>query len=122
MLTGITLYRSKEITFKKPKVIVVIASIVMLHVGYVYGTLICLNYLLDKTPAKEYSSRVLSKRMDSGKTTTCYFSIAPWGNRKDTMEVTVSEGLYESSKEGQPLVVYYQIGAFGIPTIDVGER
>ena len=57
---------------------------------YTTGALVEANALLDKGQAQMFRSQVLAKRISTGRTTTRYFRLAPWGPQSRPEEVTVS--------------------------------
>lgn len=83
---------------------------------YAYGSTISLNGSLDESdPTKVYDVTVVSKRISSGKHTTYYLEITPWGPRTEPEEVSVPKNLYESMNASDQAIVHIHPGRLNIP-------
>lgn len=100
--------------FSKPVHYVEAAVIAAFFLGYSYGTVTALNASFDRSVPAEYRAVVTGKRISSGKTTSYYLELSPWGPRTEKKEVLVSSGQYEEYDEGDELTVLTQNGFFGI--------
>ena len=80
-----------------------------------YGTTVTLNGILDKGVPATYPTQVLAKRISTGKHTSYYLNLAPWGPVAEPKEVDVGSRLYRQKSVGDPMTVYLYGGAFHIP-------
>ena len=81
--------------------------------AYSYGLVAEVNSLEDKGPSKVFTATVTGKHESSGKTTTYYLSLSPWGPRKKEDDVNVARSFYERSQVGETVHVYLKNGALG---------
>lgn len=100
--------------FSKPVHYVEAAVIAAFFLAYSYGTVTALNAALDRSAPVEYRAIVTGKRISSGKTTSYYLELSPWGPRTEKEEIFVSSDQYEEYGEGEELTVSTQNGFFGI--------
>lgn len=73
------------------------------------------NTLLDRTPAERFQTKVVSKRISSGKHTTYFIRLEPWGDQVMPTDVSVPRRFYVSVTRGESLCVYQRPGAFQLP-------
>lgn len=73
------------------------------------------NALLDHSAPQVFQTEVLHKRISTGRHTTWYLRLAPWGPQRETSEVGVSRSFYSSVQPGQTVCVYFHPGALKIP-------
>ncbi|MEO0008548.1 MAG: hypothetical protein RJA20_2744 [Bacteroidota bacterium] len=100
--------------FSRPVHYVEAAVIAAFFLAYSYGTVTALNAAFDRSVPVEYRAVVTGKRISSGKTTSYYLELSPWGPRTEKKEVFVSSDQYEEYDEGEELTVLTQKGFFGI--------
>lgn len=112
---------NKTFNLSKPwaKVNILVFAIMMLLHGL--GTVIVLNCLLDQSPPEVYHATILKKRISSGKTTTYYFALSPWGKQKEGEDVSVSKAMYGRLDSNDRVNVYYMSGKFNIPWYELTE-
>ncbi|WP_187263613.1 hypothetical protein [Pontibacter beigongshangensis] len=106
---------NKEFKFKKAVdyfSVLVIASILF---AYSYGSIITVNCMNDNSEPVVFNAKVLSKRISSGKSTTYYLELTPWGLQKEIEEVSVSQDLYEQLERDDLVSIYFMKGYLGIP-------
>ncbi len=106
---------NKEFKFKKAVdyfSVLVIASILF---AYSYGSIITVNCINDNSEPVVFNAKVLSKRISSGKSTTYYLELTPWGVQKDIEEVSVSKELYEQLESDDLVNIYFMKGYLYIP-------
>lgn len=115
VLTGIIYINSEE--FQKTKGYLVLLGIVMVLGFYSYGALITSNCIYDNSKPTLFQASAVSKHISSGKTTTYYVKVTPWGNRGEANEISVSENFYEQVETGDNLTIYVKKGWFNIPWI-----
>jgi len=115
LLIVVILLGNKEFKFKKAKDYLAILGISVFGLAYGYGTIVSLNCVYDKSEPVFYTSKIISKRISSGKSTTYYFELTPWGPQKETEEVSVSRTLYNNHEVGNQVTIYFKKGQFEIP-------
>jgi len=59
--------------------------------------------------------------ISSGKSTTYYLELTPWGQQKDIEEVSVSKALYNKLEQNDKVNIYYMKGQFDIPWFELKE-
>ena len=87
----------------------------LLMFGYGFGLVRIMNCRLDKSNEIRYQARVVKKRVSSGKHTTYYLELSPWGTLKENGEVAVGKKFYNSTNENDTVVVHFKKGEFDIP-------
>jgi hypothetical protein len=112
---------NKEFKFNKAIDFLIIVIFSILLFGYSYGTIVTLNCMYDKSKPETFNTVILSKRISSGKTTTYYLELTPWGQQKQIDEVTVSKDLYNKLDKNDKVTVYFMKGQFDIPWLEVTE-
>ena len=68
-----------------------------------------------------YAAKVLGSRISTGKTTSYYLELGPWGPRKESEEVDVGREYYERGSHRKTVCVYLFRGAFGIRWFQVWD-
>lgn len=86
---------------------------------YAYGATILVNGLLDRSPPVTYQARVAGVRVSTGKSTSYYLRLSPWGPRKTADEIEVSRSVYERHKPGDQIQIIVRNGRFSIPWFEV---
>jgi hypothetical protein len=82
---------------------------------YGYGATISLNGINDKSRPACYSAAVIDKRVSTGKTTSYYLKLSPWGPRNAEKEVDVSKDVYHSVGIIDSVSIFVKNGAMNIP-------
>ena len=82
---------------------------------YAFGGIAQANALLDHSEGKVFEVPVLAKRISSGRSTTYYLQVGPWGPRTEPNEVSASRSLYQAVPVGQNVCVLLWKGALGAP-------
>ncbi|MEP4531635.1 MAG: hypothetical protein ABJ004_01025 [Cyclobacteriaceae bacterium] len=111
-----------ELKFKKIADYVTVISILAFVFVYSYGGVINYNCIYDESQAEIYSSEVLDMRVSTGKTTSYYVELEPWGPVAEKEEVTVSESLYNRLEVGESVNIYLMNGKMNIPWFSVTEQ
>lgn len=88
---------------------------------YGFGAMAQANALLDRSEGQVFQTQVLAKRISSGKSTTYYFTIDPWGPRSEPNEVSVSRALYQATSVGQNVCVWLRKGSLRVPWFVIGS-
>lgn len=117
----IALIGNTEFTFKKATDFFGVAGITLFFFCAAYGGLIFLNCYYDESPEQEFHVKVLSKRMSSGKHTSYYVELTPWGNQTEAEEVSIDSDLYDRFEAGDSAYVYLKQGRFDVPWFEVSK-
>jgi hypothetical protein len=112
---------NKEFSYKKAKDYLSLVGAVIILAFYSYGVLISLNCVFDSSKPEIFTASVLSKRVSSGKTTTYYLELAPWGPQEKVEEISVDEVVYDRVDEGENVNVYFKKGTLDIPWVVVSD-
>lgn len=112
---------NKEFTFNKPKDYLSILVFSIFMFSYGYGAVVTFNCMYDTSEPETYDATILKKRISSGKSTTYYFELTPWGIQKEIDEVSVSKDLYNKLDQNDKVNIYFMKGQFDIPWFEVTE-
>ncbi len=115
ILSGVLFLGNKEFDWRKGKRIFTTLVIVCITVAYSYGALLCSNCALDQSNAAGFYAQILEKEMSTGKTSSYYFTLAPWGPRTSVEEVPVDKVVYQQLEKGETARVLFFEGRWGIP-------
>ncbi|HXJ12447.1 MAG TPA: hypothetical protein VNH19_09260, partial [Candidatus Limnocylindrales bacterium] len=83
-------------------------------VAYGGGVTAMTDTLLDRSLPRVFQTEVLNKRISSGRSTTWYLRLAPWGPQAQPAEVSVHSSLYNSVQPGQIVCVSLYPGTLKI--------
>jgi len=111
----VALIGNKEFAFKKAKDYLSAALIIPFFFCASYGGLILLNCYYDQSEEQAFQSVVLSKRTSSGKHTSYYVELTPWGKQTEAEEVSIDSDLYDQFEAGDTAYVYLKKGQFDVP-------
>ncbi|HWN74879.1 MAG TPA: hypothetical protein VNO13_03995 [Candidatus Udaeobacter sp.] len=92
-----------------------------LAVAYAGGVTAMADSLLDHSAPQILQAEVIHKRISSGRSTTWYLRLTPWGPPDHPAEVSVHSSLYNSVQPGQTVCVYLYPGALKIPWFEVAH-
>jgi hypothetical protein len=112
----------KEITFKKKLDYLTASSLALFLFAYSFGTVIHANCYYDKSEPEYFSAKVLDKRISSGKSTSYYLELSPWGQQDEIDEVSVGKGLYNRIEIGDEVNIYFRNGKLEIPWFIVTDE
>ena len=82
---------------------------------YGFGLVAAADTLLDKSKGTVYVAGVTGKHMTSGKSTTYYLELEPWGPMTSTNNLDVSHSEYERAEPGDAVCLELRGGAFHAP-------
>jgi hypothetical protein len=82
---------------------------------YTFGLIAQANSLLDYSSPQTFQVAVVGKHISSGKNTSYYLHLDPWGPQTSATQVTVPASIYSSSATGQQVCVSLHPGALRIP-------
>lgn len=112
---------TSELKFKKAADYVTVISIVGFVFIYSYGGIINYNCIYDNSQPEVYSSKISNMRISTGKSTSYYIELRPWGPVTENQEVGISKGLYERLEVGKSVNIYLMPGKMNIPWFSVTE-
>jgi hypothetical protein len=98
-----------------------ILATLFLAVAYGGGVTAMADALLDRSAPQVLQVEVLHKHISSGRSTTWYLHLAPWGPQDHAEDVSVSRSLYSSVQTGQIVCVYLYPGTLKIPWFQVAR-
>lgn len=90
--------------------------------AYSLSAVVFVNCYYDNTILKSYKSKVLSKRIYSGKSTSYYVELTAWGKQTETDEIDVGKERYHRINIGDSVNIDLYNGLLGVPWYDVTER
>lgn len=88
---------------------------------YGFSATAAYNCAFDTGRPTAYEVKVLEKHYSSGKTTTYYLKVAPWGPRTEAEDVTVTEEYYAQTEPGTNVQIYLMPGNLQVPWFTVAE-
>lgn len=116
------LIKQKEITFKKKLDFLTVSSLALFLFAYGFGTVIHINCFYDNSDSKNFTAKVLGKRISSGKSTSHYLELSTWGQQDEIDEVKVGKGLYNRIEIGEEVNIYFRNGKLEIPWFIVSDE
>ncbi len=119
VLFGLTLFVTKE--FKTGKDIARSLLLLLFLGAFSYGALVQFNCMQDESVTQVYRASVLGKSVSSGKHTSYYLELEPWGPQTKAEEVSVSQELYNRVEKGQLMQVYLKKGRLDFPWFFISE-
>lgn len=118
---AILILGNKEFQFNKAKDILIIIILSVFMFGYGYGAVVTLNGVYDQSESEVFKAQVLNKRVSSGKLTTYYLELSPWGPQKNVDEVSASKELFNRLEKNDRVTINFNKGQFDIPWFRVTE-
>jgi hypothetical protein len=109
------IYRNTEFEFSKIKKYTTLFGLALILFGSSYGTIISLNCMNDTKESEVFSTPVLHKRISSGKSTSYYIELPPWGPQKESAEISISKKLYQQLNDNDTVTIRLFKGRFNIP-------
>ncbi|RZL04578.1 MAG: hypothetical protein EOO62_20945 [Hymenobacter sp.] len=89
--------------------------------AYGYGATLTSNVAFDASKLTTYQAQVLAKHKTTGKTTSYYLRLSPWGPRKASEDVAVNVSYYGIPVVGDTVPIATRPGWLGIPWFQVGQ-
>lgn len=122
LMMAFTLFQQKELTFQNKADYVTVLSLGVFFFIYSFGTTIYVNCYYDNAIPQVHTSKVLSKQVSSGNTTTYYLELSPWGEQTEPEQADVSKNLYNEVQVNDDVNVYFYPGRLGISWFDVSKN
>lgn len=82
---------------------------------YGYGATVLADVQFDTSPGTPTTAAVLGKHIASGRSTTYYLDVGPWGPRTRPNSISVSSGDYRALNAGDSLCIGLHPGFLGLP-------
>ncbi|CAN5469881.1 hypothetical protein BH10BAC4_BH10BAC4_13190 [soil metagenome] len=114
-LTFILIIGTKEFKFTKFIDYFTALSLAGMILCYSFGTYAISNCLFDKSEPEIFKSEVTDKEISSGKSTTYYLTLRPWGPRTDSEKVSVTKDEFEATDKGDTVDIYLRQGLLNTP-------
>jgi hypothetical protein len=114
VMISLLLIGSKEYSIKDFRSSLLLVSLIGVSVAYGFGTTALLNCTLDTRTPEIFEAEVISMEISSGKTTTYYVTVTPWGPRTEAEKISVAQEEYEQIAVGDVVNVYLMPGFFKI--------
>ncbi len=108
-----------RVKLKKADDFFTVVVFALIFTAYGYGTVLGTNGLFDTSTPEVYKSQVLAKRTSTGKHTSYYFFLSPWGTQNEPTEISVPGDLYKEIEQGESVTVYFKEGWLNIPWFQV---
>jgi hypothetical protein len=115
ILVFLLLISTKELKFSKLVDYVTTLTLTVIVFCYTFGTYVVSNCLFDKSKPVIFNSEVTDKEISSGKSTTYYLILKPWGPRTETEKVSVTKDQYEAADNGDTVDIYLRQGLLKTP-------
>jgi hypothetical protein len=80
-----------------------VIALLVVVASYSFGLVIVADTLLDHANSSTYIVPVTGKHTTSGKSTSYYLELAPWGPLPEPNEISVSSGLYSGTAAGDAI-------------------
>ena len=120
-MTTLIIFGTKKFKFKKAKDYFSVLFLTIFFLGFGYGSTVTLNCMYDESVPQTYYSKVLNKRISSGKTRTYYIELAAWASQTKNDDVPVSKELYYNLEVDDNVKIYLKKGKFKIPWFIITE-
>jgi hypothetical protein len=104
----------QAIATARKKIVTYIVVFVMAAI-YSFSLLTFSNCYYDRSSPTIFHVAVTGKRTSSGRSTSYYVSLSPWGQYANGNEVSVSRAFYQYVNAQDSLSVYLKYGKWGIP-------
>lgn len=111
---------SKQITLKTWKSGFIALTYAALFYIYSISSLKVVNCRFDSSDPEIFEAQVLAKERSSGKTTSYYLDLSPWGPRTEHEKVPVGSHGFERANVGDTVEVYLYPGRFKASWFQVG--
>lgn len=114
-LTAVLIVGTKEFKFRDFVDYFTALSLAGMILAYSFGVYVISNCVFDRSKPDMFTSKVVEKEMSSGKSTTYYLTLEPWGPRTETERVSVTKTEYETTDPGDTVDIYLRQGYLRTP-------
>jgi hypothetical protein len=112
---------NKEFNVNKAKDNIGIVGLYLFMFGYGFAAVVSANCVFDASKPEIFKATILEKHKSSGKRTTYYLKLSPWGKQENVDEVSVPSNLYYNLDANDTVTIYFMKGKFDIPWFEVTE-
>ncbi|NQY09516.1 MAG: hypothetical protein HRT71_08390 [Flavobacteriales bacterium] len=119
---SLIIFQTQEYKFTKAIDYFSVASLLLVFFGYGFGSVVSLNGMFDKSIPTHYEATITDMRISTGKKTSYYLELSPWGTRVETEDVEVSENLYNILSKEEVIDINVKNGNLGIPWFNVFKK
>ncbi|NOS93264.1 MAG: hypothetical protein HOP30_15195 [Cyclobacteriaceae bacterium] len=78
--------------------------------AYSYSLVVVINCAFDKSEENIFRTEVVSKEIESGKSTRYFLTLKPWGPRTESERLKVTEEQYNLTSQGETILVHLKPG------------
>lgn len=110
----VLLFCIQDVKYKKLSDFFNAFGVLIIVMAYSYSSFITVNCLYDKSEPEIFNAVILDKVTSSGKNTTYYLDLSPWGPRKQAERITVSREQYDNFDINDEASIYLMKGKFDV--------
>ncbi|NML38578.1 hypothetical protein HHL17_15325 [Chitinophaga sp. G-6-1-13] len=114
-LVGLTIFSIRDWEAKRSTKIVGVITYAFLLLIASYGMVVFINVFLDTRSAGLYQTTVVNKRISTGKSTSYYLEVWPWGPVRSSESISVVKSDYEETEINDLVNMELHRGALGLP-------
>jgi hypothetical protein len=89
--------------------------------AYSFGLAIVADTLLDSSKSTTYIVPVTGKHISSGRSTTYYLNLAPWGPLQEPNRISVSSSFYNDTQQGDQICLGLHLGRLNAPWYQLAD-
>jgi hypothetical protein len=115
IFTVLLAYKSPEFAWSDSMGKAVLFFTAVIALAYGYAISVFYNCYDDATGAQTYYAQVVDKHASTGKRTTYYLKLSPWGRKIKAEDVNVDSELYHRCYEGKTVSVNVRQGRLNAP-------
>jgi hypothetical protein len=90
-------------------------GLLFIAIIYSYPLVVLADTMIDSTKSSTYIVPVTGKHATSGKSTTYYLNLAPWGPLQEPNEINVSSSMYDGTSAGDSICLALHPGRLHAP-------
>ncbi|MDF7813080.1 hypothetical protein [Hymenobacter sp. YC55] len=121
LVGAVVLLGSREFMQQQKLRLSINLSVIAFALLYGYSSTVAINCVFDEGQPVRHKAEVLSKHYSSGKTTTYYLHVSPWGARTEAEDITVSEEYYDRIQPSTTINIYQLPGRLNVPWFTAGN-
>ncbi|GAA4348183.1 hypothetical protein GCM10023185_03850 [Hymenobacter saemangeumensis] len=106
---------TREWLFRRQTAFAASLTLVFMAALYGYGASTCINAAFDGQRGRVFHTQVLAKHSSSGKTTTYYLTVQPWGPFPEVADIQVAQEQYQLMRPGSVVDIRLRPGRLGVP-------
>lgn len=114
-LMALLVVKSKEFEQISMQRLFILIFCAVLSFAYAFGSISSFNCIYDNSEVTPFTAKVLNKRISSGKSTSYYLILSPWGPVNEVEDVYVAERTYRESEIGDEVNLFLYKGRLELP-------